>query len=188
MLGITASSATVGGGGTPPGPVAIVNNSGTTVTPQGSDVYRVEKTGGADGSWDADAVAATGFTGDFVVRVQPLQNNKSKMFGITSDPLANSSFNTLDYALYLEPGTAVGDYYSNGSQAGTGALYGAHYFSTWRFFMRRVGTTLTFLKGLTDNIADATVDFTFNSVTGTLFFDCSINGSGGGFDVYAEAL
>src|SRR6185436_4662503 len=50
---------------------AITNGVNTAVTTTSDGLYRITKTGGTDGLWDADARSSTRTDGDFVLRLRP---------------------------------------------------------------------------------------------------------------------
>lgn len=161
--------------------LAIVNNANTTVSPQGNDFYRVTKTGGADASFNADAVGIVALTGDFLITAKALQTNAYLMFGVSTAPTSSSGDANLDRAVYFfnDGSILVGE---SGGYAGTGHTYTTSDY----LFLKREGTTVTALKGATDDVHAATPIYTaFTALSGTVYFDSSIYSSGGGFDARA---
>lgn len=60
----------------------------------------VSKSSGFPGIWDASVRSLAGFTGGAAVSFQAGNAGTNFMVGLTSDPTANDSYNTIDYALY----------------------------------------------------------------------------------------
>jgi hypothetical protein len=63
------------------------------------------KTGGTFGSWDADAYSVDSFTGGAYAAALVVDTSHSIMFGLNSDPLTDSNFASIDYAIYLDAGS-----------------------------------------------------------------------------------
>ena len=78
-------------------------DSPLTTTSAAVSVYgnTVSKSGGTNGSWnDADAYSSAGLTGSATVSARAGQTDKYGMFGLNSDPTADSNFTSLDYAWF----------------------------------------------------------------------------------------
>lgn len=60
------------------------------------------KTGGVDGAFDAQAYSVQGYSGGAVMSFTPLAAGKSSFCGLNSDPLTDSGFPSVDYAIYLQ--------------------------------------------------------------------------------------
>ncbi len=58
------------------------------------------KTGGTN-DWDSDAYSTIGFRGGAVASFRPGQTNCSIMAGLNTDPTADASYGSLDYAWYI---------------------------------------------------------------------------------------
>lgn len=178
MIGVIASAH----GSAGPPPSGIVNATNTTVAAQGGDVFRVTKSGGVDGSWDASAVSAAGTSGDVLLSVRALQNDKHLIVGLSTNPAANTSFSSVERSLWIKAGGSCSAGVGGSEDAGT------PYDMTQWLFVRRVGSVTQALKGPTANVADAAVFHTFGNLAGTLFADSSLSGAGGAFDIKMEGL
>jgi hypothetical protein len=84
------------------------------------------KTGGSNGLWDADLYSKDSFTGGAFASASPAVATDSMMFGLNSDPVTDSSYTSIDYAIYLDGGTSSAlRVYEGGSLAGTFGTYAA---------------------------------------------------------------
>lgn len=146
-------------------PALIVNRSGTSVVPLGDNVYTAEKTAGTF-AWDSDAVGTVGYAGDFYLRLKQLTGGTGFYAGMNTDPLTDSSYTSIDYALVFtgsawlvsESGATVG------SSFGSASDYG---------WIWRSGTTLGYGHGATLAAAMAAPDRTLTT-SATLYFDSSL--------------
>ena len=73
----------------------------------------LRKTGGTAG-WNAGAYSLESYVGSAFVSFQAGQTNLSSMIGLNSDPTANSSYTSLDFAWYME-GDGTADIYEDGN-------------------------------------------------------------------------
>lgn len=158
------------------------NTANTTITAQGSNVYRIEKTGGG-AAWDAGAYASPAARGDFLLRVKPAQTNKYGHFGMNADPTTSASDTDIDRSILFEPGGVI-TFWENGV-ATPPTLIGT-YTSSDYLFLRRQSGVITVLKGTTTSIGAATLLHTATPSSNAVSFDCSLFSSGGIFDVYLE--
>lgn len=145
---------------------AIVNNANTTVTHLGDSVYEIEKTSGVADTYDASAVSSAGVTGDFVLRLAPVAGSANYGGGVTSDPLANDSYDTVDRLALYVPSTPEWTIFENGVQV-AGGLTPSTYFWIWR-----IGSSLNYGRGATLGAAQASPDRTVTD-SSTLYFDSS---------------
>ena len=83
--------------------------------PNKCTTFEVSKTKGA-GGWNASAISKNSIIGDCTLTFRGV-NSQYLMAGITTDPTANNSYNTIDYAWYLPGGTSL--IYENGSSKGS---------------------------------------------------------------------
>jgi hypothetical protein len=150
-------------------PIAIVANGGTiVVAAQGGGVYRISKSGGVDGTWDADAVSSVGAAGDFTLQAVPRQNGAAGIVGMNADPLTDSSYTSIDFAI---------DFFSDGnvtlfeSNVVAGSLGPYSALQTWWIY-RRSGR-LYYARGGTGP-ANAEIVRGPVASSATLFFDSSI--------------
>lgn len=155
--------------------LAIVNKANTTVYHLGSSVYSVEKTGGAAATYDSDAVSSVGMASDFVLRIKPVNYTGPWMAGVNTDPLTDSSYTSLDYAMQNNSGSW--NLFESSVQVVVG-IAEATYGWIWR-----VGTDLFYGVGATFAIAKVSPSRTVNSVSSTLYFDSSVSGSASKFEV-----
>jgi hypothetical protein len=183
MIG-TKAAGSGGGGVTPPGPIAIVNNANTSVTPQGGDVYRATKTGGVDGADDASAISASGASGDLLLRVRPVTMGYSALFGLSDAPAASSDPGSIRRGIWIQGDGAIGLW--DGSWGGYHAS--ANWNANSRFFFRRTGSVIEALLGPSDDVAAASVLLTFTPLAGSLSADSCLRTAGGAFDIKMEAL
>lgn len=158
--------------------VVISNHANTTVTSLGGGVYRVEKTGGGAGAPDASAVSSVGLTGDFVLRIQMLQTNKEMSVGINDDPLTDNLASSINRAWYFNASAACAPR-ENDIGAGPAAAYTTAQYR----FIRRVGTTITYLVGATADVSVATLVATGTAQAGTVYFDSTLTDLNGKVDV-----
>lgn len=81
------------------------------------------KTGGTNGAWASQVYSYHGYVKSAYVAAK--YGAGSTMFGLTSDPAANDSYNTIDYAWYFTNGGAM-QIYENGAHIGTYAAVNAN--------------------------------------------------------------
>lgn len=75
---------------------------------------RIGKPSGAESTWDSDAYSRDGYRGGAFVSFVPEQTTDSLMVGLNSDPLTNSTYTSIDYAMYCR-NTGVLSAYESGS-------------------------------------------------------------------------
>lgn len=102
-----------------PSPVTLV---GRGVTVAGDKVF---KSGGVDATWDSDVYSLQGYTNGAFVSWRPVQVNFGFMVALNSDPTLDSSFASLDYALYCMEAGAVLRIYESGVNVGAFGTYAA---------------------------------------------------------------
>ena len=161
-------------------PVVIANDANTTVAAQGSGVYRVTKTGGAGGSWDAGAIGQSAHAGYFVIRINPRQVNANMIIGVHTTPALDQSFG-LPRARFIKNDGSL-DAYENGAATASNV---STYTASDYLFIRRAGSTITLLKGATTSVSAATVIHTYNTSSASVTFDSSFNGAGAAADCYS---
>lgn len=129
-----------------------------------------KKTNGSNG-WDADAYSVESFVGGAYASAT-VAIAGSLMFGLNSDPTANSSYDTLDFALYLYADGTIIPYASSQN-----LTYPAN-IGTWTtgdsFTVQYDGTTAYWLKG-------STILFSYTpptQVTAPLYFDSAFLNNG----------
>lgn len=84
-----------------PGVVYDWVTQNVTVDEQGN----IHKSGGADGTWDAQAYTVEAFTGGAYVSFKPkLTIDQYNMFGLNTDPATDASFESLDFVWYIRLG------------------------------------------------------------------------------------
>jgi hypothetical protein len=160
-------------------PVVIANNTNTTVTDQGGGVYRITKSGGVGGVWDAGAIGQSAHAGDFVVRINPRQTNAHMMIGVSTNAAADDNF-VMFRAVFIKNDGTLDAYEGVSDTVGVSTYTASDY-----LFIRRVGSAITLLKGATTSVSAASVIHTFNTSSSTVTFDSSLNGAGGAADCYA---
>lgn len=127
----------------------------------------ITKTSGAGGAWDADAYSKESFANGAYCSFTVPVVGYDLMAGLNSDPLADSVYTSLDFAIYLT-GSQVRVYLSGlPVGGGSGTVY-ANYGSGDRFTVKYDGTDIIFEKNGIEFYRVRT------AVTVPLFFDCSI--------------
>lgn len=96
------------------------------------------------GNWDSAAYSLEAFTGGAFVQFKAVTNIHNIMIGLNADPTANSSYNTLDYAIYIDANGNVGAYESN---VYSGVL--STYVAGDRFRIEYTGTKVLYWKNST---------------------------------------
>lgn len=150
-------------------PAVIANAANTTVTDLGAGLYSIQKTGGVHLSYDASAVSSSALTGDFVIQLRAGSTTVGGIFGVSASPTTDNDYDTIDRGLFFNDTAGARAYELGVETANVGAYTTSQY-----WFIRRVGTTLTLLKGASDIIDDATVQHTFTAMSGSVYFDSSI--------------
>lgn len=96
---------------------AIVNNANTTVEYQGNDTYRVTKTGGTGGAYDADAVSTSTISGNSEAIIHW---SSGTLFAglLATDPTLSSSYTSL-IGVFFDTGGNLIYLFSGGNQIGS---------------------------------------------------------------------
>lgn len=99
---------------------AALNLIGRGVTVNSNNVFKSAGTS----AWDSDVYSLQGYTNGAFVSFQPAQAGLALMIGLNTDPTTDSSYTSLDYAMYcMAAGTL--QVYNNGTLAFTGGAYAA---------------------------------------------------------------
>ncbi|WP_447726042.1 phage tail tip lysozyme [Sphingomonas koreensis] len=156
-------------------------NAIATLQPDGT--YRITKTGGSSGSYDAQVQSVTGLSGDFVFRLRPLQANKYLMAGVSQNPNASTSYTNLDFAIEAADNGNIYTY-----AGGSGALL-TSYVAGDNLWMVRTGSTISYYKGATIEAAKTAGALrTLTGVSGTFYFcDAALYDVGATADVSLTA-
>lgn len=154
----------------------IVPNVGTGVADLGGNIFQIEKlTGGT--VYNADAVGTVALAGDFVLRAGvPSLGRWAAGFNI--DPLTDSNFTSIDYALLYNAGWFV---FESGVQIGSGV--GGTFGWIWR-----QGTTLNYGVGADFTTAFSAPLRTVAGVSAPLYFDSSFHDDGTIVQVYIDSV
>ena len=139
----------------------------------GNDRYSIEKRSGSNG-WNEHAYSPNSQGAGYPVTITftAQETNSAKMMGLNSDPLANTSYNTIDYAFYPYNGGGV-HIYENGSAV----AYNVGSYDSATVFA--ITYTDTFIKYYMDGVLKRSVP----TYTGRSFHvDSSIHDVWGGFD------
>lgn len=128
------------------------------------------KTGGTASTWDSQAYSVHSYTGGAYTSFSPINTSGYMMAGLNTDPAANASYTSLDYAIYFVDGTV--EIYESGSQA---AIIAGGYSTSDIFAITYDGTKVTYYKNGTSIRSVAA------TIAGPLYFDSSVNTTGGGF-------
>lgn len=144
--------------------------STTTLVGRGVTVNgnTLTKTGGTNNTWDADVYSQDSFVGGAYASVKVTSTTTNIMFGLNSDPTTNTSYSSIDYAIYLN---------------GDGNLYEYNGPTQGQYLGTRVvgdilavtydGVAVRYLKNGTVIGTPITV-----AITGNLFFDSSFYQTG----------
>ena len=101
-----------------PQDIAWTNTSaGTTI-----DGTTITKTGGTNVSWTDGASSLQNVVRGGYIQFRGGDVNSNKMMGLNSDPLANQSYTSIDYAIYLRVGSSL-YIYENGTSRGSFGTY-----------------------------------------------------------------
>ena len=101
-------------GNIPTGKLTFNNAGPRTVTYSGNNIT---SSGGADNSWNTHVYSSEHYDSPCVLQFEAGYSSSSGlriMVGLNTDPLTNTSYNSIDYAWYLSSGSAT--IYTNGSQ------------------------------------------------------------------------
>lgn len=82
----------------------------------------VTKTGGTHGAWDAQVYSPNGYTSGAYAEARVVSTAMVLMFGLNTDPTADASYSSLDYAWYLE-GTVSARIYESNIAANSNAVF-----------------------------------------------------------------
>ena len=74
---------------------------------------KVEKTGGVDASWDAQAYSVEGYVDTCALYFRAGQADKNVMIGLNSDPATDASYSSIDYAAWAWSTGVLGIWESN---------------------------------------------------------------------------
>lgn len=169
-LRLGASQAAVDGGS-----VDIASAANVTVASKEGGWWTVTKSGGVNGTYDAAAVSATGFAGNFVLAIKPAQITGLAYIGMNADPNTNNSNSGIDYAFALNGTTAQAN--NNGTGGSSTTISASSY-----LFLVRIGTSLTLRYGTSEDYTAATTLQTYTT-SATLYFDSSISTASNAYDV-----
>lgn len=158
----------------------VANQANTTVTGPVANAFTIEKTA-SGGAWDGSAIGSTALSGDFVMRMRPLQTNKPVRVGVNDAPSASTSFEDIERGLYFADGGSV---FSTETTSSTSL---GSYNATDYWFLRRRGTTIEVLRGVTTDVAAATLQATLTSLSGTVFVDNSFFDLNGRLEVHCTS-
>lgn len=166
-LSLTNNMRLTRGAASIPSSLAIINSQNMTVASQADGSYLVTKT--SPDNYDGSVIlgAAEILNGDFVIVVEPSNLATHMQAGLDATVNGNHSNTTIDYAMLLNgSNTSVYDVQSGTTTQGPTAYGGSTV-----FFYRRVGSTVTILKGADHDVDAATVVFTVAGVgTGNFYF------------------
>src|SRR5690606_9613746 len=122
-------------------PSDVTNGANTSVSPQPEGLYRTVKAG-SDG-WNAYSRGWVAISGDFALRMRPLENNKHATAGVTWAPGASPTNTHADIT--------YGYSFAGGSlrtETGTNVTLGT-YTAGENFWITRVGSTISWYRGAT---------------------------------------
>ena len=119
---------------------------------------------------DAQAYSSIGYNNNMYVEATPNQTTAGIMFGLSSNPTTNASFDSINYAWFLAGGTYLQIYQSGVSD---GVIFGNYTIST-KVRIEYDGKTVTYFK---DGVAVRSVNVPTPNTT--YYFDSSFNQVGG---------
>lgn len=99
-----------------PGPLTLV---GRAVTVNSNNVF---KSGGVNSTWDSDVYSLQGYTNGAFASFRPVDNSTSLfMVGLSTNPTLDSSYTSLNYAIFCTgtAGSGLLNIYESGVQIGT---------------------------------------------------------------------
>lgn len=149
---------------------AIANRANTTVAAQGAG-FRITKSGGVNGAFDASAVSAT-VAGDVLLRLDPPANTAHRaMLGLSLDPTVDNNFASINYAV---------QFFTNWVIWESGVSFVAGGPATQPMWIVRTGDVLRYMSGAN---GPSLLHRTVAGVSAALGFDSSLFTAGGVFDV-----
>lgn len=122
----------------------------------------IEKVGGVS-AWDSDCYSLEGYTEGAFCSARCNSTSLAAMFGLNTDPLADSSYSSIDFAWYFT-GAGSCEIYEGGVGIGS---FGAYTTNTV-LAIRHVGSMIQYIKG---GVVVYSRPYT---ATSALFFDCSL--------------
>lgn len=154
--------------------IGVTARTNTTVTSRGNGYYRIEKTGGSNNVYDADAVSASALAGDFVVEIIA-PAFAAFAAGLSTNPTASAGASNLNCGYSLAPD---GQLY----RAESGAYSVISVYEVGQsLWLRRRGAYIEYIRG------GATPDHgevvRVVKLAAAVYFDCSIYDLGTKFDV-----
>ena len=163
---------------TKPHSLPISNGQNTSVAPQGDGTFRVTKTGGTDGNYDAIAQSPVELSNDFVLRLRPQQTNKNFIAGVSDWPTSNNDPTSVDYGLEMRSDGTL--HHREGGGSGSLGTYAVGD-TLW---VVREGTAISYYKGATLKLAKAAGALrTVSAVAGSYFVDTAISSNGAACDI-----
>lgn len=157
----------------PPPAFEIVARVNSLVTDLGSGVFEIRKNGGTPGSYDASATSDAAYlTGDFILRLTPMQAPLGIGAGISTNPTAGTDHTDINYEFWFD-GASSPSFYQGGANQGTYSNYSAG--ENW--FIKRTGSTLSFGRGGVDGITGYT-EVATRSSGAAFYFDSTITTAG----------
>lgn len=155
---------------------AIAAGAHTSVSALPGGRWRIEKTAGVEGQFDASAASADPIAGDFVLRAEDLTPGNNLLLGLSNDPGASTGFMDFAYACQFY-GTALYIY-----ELGVHVPpVHAHSGIVW---IARLAGMISYRIG--PDFASAGIVREVSSDGTPLFFDCSIAKAGGALAVRFE--
>jgi YD repeat-containing protein len=156
----------------------ITDGSNATSSLQTDGLYRITKAGGLDSNYDASARSTQAFSGDFVLRLRPLQSDKYFIAGVSSAPEASHSYTNIAFGIETAYNGSL--YFVEGTGYGSLAPYQAGD-NVW---LTREGSTINYYKGTTLEAAKRAGPLrSVSGVSGTFYFDTALYSVGAAADV-----
>lgn len=155
-----ATWATVSGTGRPAdyasSGVSLIAGTGMVLSANGAS-----RTAAVD-AWDAHVYSKDGFAGGAYATARPVTNNRALMFGLNADPLLNTSYTSLDYAISCKTDGTLEAWKNNVMQSSLGA-----YTSSDLLSVSYDGSAVRWIKNGVTLLSQAVTD------TNVLCFDSS---------------
>jgi hypothetical protein len=149
------------------GVINVVNHLNTTVTSLGADRWRIQKTGGGAGAFDASAHTLSVLPNNVKISARPVGGSPDGLFGFSTNAASGTGYVDLSYGVQVYH-NGYGYIYEGGTHALT-------FLIDQRVWVWREGSTVSYGTGPSFAVASTTgLKRSVTGVTAPLFFDSSI--------------
>ena len=155
------------------GGIAVQDRSGTTVAAEPHDAFLVTKTGGTNNVYDAAAIGAQSFSGDYEIWMQRVSIPGSWLIGTSASAFSTNGYADIDFAI-SGGGTEV-YFYGDGSSLSHLTMTSP---ADWLVLVR-TGSTVKAYESATRTLTGARLLYTFStSASGTHYLKGTLYESG----------